>query len=204
MNSSMIVTESLPEEEWERIGWDGAETMLDGSHLYTYSQRTADGRIAIGGRGVPYRFGSRTDREGPVPGRTVEELRARLISLFPSLAGVRVARAWHGILGVSRDWCPTVDLDPVTGLGYAGGYAGEGVAASNLAGRTLRDLVLGRDTDLTRLPWVGNPARNWEPEPLRFMGARGIYTLYRLADHRERVHHRESRIAAVAGKIAGR
>jgi glycine/D-amino acid oxidase-like deaminating enzyme len=204
MNSSMIVTEPLPDAEWERIGWAGAETMLDGSHLYTYSQRTADGRIAIGGRGVPYRFGSRTDREGPVPRRTVHELRARLISLFPSLAGVRVARSWHGILGVSRDWCPTVALDPVSGLGYAGGYAGEGVAASNLAGRTLRDLVLGRDSDLTRLPWVGNPARDWEPEPLRFVGARGIYTLYRAADRSERVRARESRIAGIANKIAGR
>jgi glycine/D-amino acid oxidase-like deaminating enzyme len=204
MNSSMIITEPLSEADWERIGWDGGETMLDGSHLYTYSQRTADGRIAIGGRGVPYRFGSRTDREGAVPRRTVEELRARLRTLFPALSGVQVARAWHGILGVSRDWCPTVGLDPISGLGYAGGYAGEGVAASNLAGRTLRDLVLGRDTDLTRLPWVGNPARNWEPEPLRFMGARGIYTLYRLADRQERVRHRGSRIAVLANKIAGR
>jgi glycine/D-amino acid oxidase-like deaminating enzyme len=204
MNSSMIVTDPLPEGEWARIGWDGAETMLDGSHLYTYSQRTADGRIAIGGRGVPYRFGSRTDRERSVPERTIHELRARLISLFPSLAGVRVARAWHGVLGVSRDWCPTVALDPVTGLGYAGGYAGEGVAASNLAARTLRDLVLGRDTDLTRLPWVGNPPRKWEPEPLRFIGARGIYTLYRIADRQERVRHHESRIAGLANKIAGR
>jgi glycine/D-amino acid oxidase-like deaminating enzyme len=204
MNSSMIVTEPLPESEWSRIGWNGAETMLDGSHLYTYSQRTADGRIAIGGRGVPYRFGSRTDREGAVPRRTVAELRARLASLFPTLADVPVARAWHGILGVSRDWCPTVGLDPVTGLGYAGGYAGEGVAASNLAGRTLRDLVLGRETDLTRLPWVGNPARDWEPEPLRFMGARGIYALYRLADHRERARHRSSRVAVLANRIAGR
>ena len=60
MNSSMIVTEPIDEAAWGQIGWDGAETMLDGSHLYTYSQRTADGRIAIGGRGVPYRFGSRT------------------------------------------------------------------------------------------------------------------------------------------------
>jgi glycine/D-amino acid oxidase-like deaminating enzyme len=204
MNSSMIVTDPLPESEWARIGWAGAETMLDGSHLYTYSQRTADGRIAIGGRGVPYRFGSRTDREGPVPARTVEELRARLTALFPSLAEVGVARAWHGVLGVARDWCPTVTLDPVTGLGWAGGYAGEGVAASNLAGRTLRDLVLGRDTDLTRLPWVGHAARNWEPEPLRFVGARGIYTLYRLADRQERVRHEPSRIADLANRIAGR
>jgi glycine/D-amino acid oxidase-like deaminating enzyme len=204
MNSSMIATEPLPATEWARLGWDGAETMLDGSHLYTYSQRTADGRIAIGGRGVPYRFGSRTDREGQVPARTVEELRARLISLFPSLAGARVERAWHGVLGVSRDWCPTVGLDPVTGLGYAGGYAGEGVAASNLAARTLCDLVLGRDSDLTRLPWVGNPARDWEPEPLRFIGARGIYTLYRIADRQERVSHHASPVATLANRIAGR
>jgi glycine/D-amino acid oxidase-like deaminating enzyme len=204
MNSSMIVTEPLDERTWAQIGWDGAETVLDGSHLYTYSQRTADGRIAIGGRGVPYRFGSRTDREGPVPERTVHELRARLATLFPSLRDAPVARAWHGILGVSRDWCPTVGLDPVTGLGYAGGYAGEGVAASNLAARTLRDLVLGRDTELTRLPWVGSPARDWEPEPLRFIGARGIYTLYRLADRQERRTDRTSRIATVADRIAGR
>jgi glycine/D-amino acid oxidase-like deaminating enzyme len=204
MNSSMIVTEPLDAAAWAQIGWGGTETLLDGSHLYTYSQRTADGRIAIGGRGVPYRFGSRTDREGPVPARTVDELRARLSALFPSAAGVGVERAWHGILGVSRDWCPSVGLDRSSGLGYAGGYAGEGVAASNLAARTLRDLVLRRETDLTRLPWVGSPARDWEPEPLRFMGARGIYTLYRLADRQERRYAHESRIATLANRIAGR
>ncbi|HWE09159.1 MAG TPA: FAD-binding oxidoreductase [Solirubrobacteraceae bacterium] len=204
MNSSMIVTERLDEALWAQIGWDGAETVLDGSHVYTYSQRTADGRIAIGGRGVPYRFGSRTDREGPVPQRTIDELRARLVSLFPAAENVRVDRAWHGVLGVSRDWCPTVGLSRSSGLGYAGGYAGEGVAASNLAARTLRDMVLGRDTELTRLPWVGHPARNWEPEPLRFIGARGIYTLYRVADRLEQVRGRESPVAAMADRIAGR
>jgi glycine/D-amino acid oxidase-like deaminating enzyme len=204
MNSSMIITEPLPDSAWTEIGWDGAETMLDGAYLYTYSQRTADGRIAIGGRGVPYRFGSRTDREGPVPDRTVRELRAGLLSLFPSLDSVRVERAWHGILGVSRNWLPAVALDRSTGLGYAGGYVGEGVAASNLAARTLRDLVLGRDTELSRLPWVGHPARNWEPEPLRYMATHTVYSLYRLADRRERSHGRESRIASVADLIAGR
>jgi glycine/D-amino acid oxidase-like deaminating enzyme len=204
MNSSMIVTEPLNPARWAHIGWDGSETLLDGSHVYTYSQRTADGRIAIGGRGVPYRFGSRTDREGPVPQGTIDELRARLLALFPGLDDVPVARAWHGVLGVSRDWCPTVGLNRSSGLGYAGGYAGEGVAASNLAARTLRDMVLGRDTELTRLPWVGRPARNWEPEPLRFVGARGIYTLYRVADRHERVRGRESPVAAVAARIAGR
>ena len=204
LNSAMIVTEPLPAEVWLQLRWEGAETLLDGSHLYTYSQRTGDGRIAIGGRGVPYRFGSRTDREGPVPQRTVQELGARLCALFPALSNVPVSRAWHGVLGVSRDWCPTVGLDRASGLGFAGGYAGEGVAASNLAGRTLCDLVLERDSELTRLPWVGKPARNWEPEPLRFIGARGVYRLYREADRREAKTGRRSRIATFATAIAGR
>jgi glycine/D-amino acid oxidase-like deaminating enzyme len=204
LNSAMIVTDQLPAELWAQLRWEGAETLLEGSHLYTYSQRTADGRIAIGGRGVPYRFGSRTDREGPVPERTVQELRARLRSMFPALEGTGIARAWHGVLGVSRDWCPMVVLDRASGLGFAGGYAGEGVAASNLAGRTLRDLILGRDSELARLPWVGKAARKWEPEPLRFLGARGIYWLYGEADRREARTGRPSRIALVANALAGR
>jgi glycine/D-amino acid oxidase-like deaminating enzyme len=204
LNSAMIVTEPLGADVWSRLRWQGAETLLDGSHLYTYSQRTADGRIAIGGRGVPYRFGSRTDREGPVPQQTVAELRDRLGSLFSGLSEVRVERAWHGVLGVSRDWCPTVYFSASDGFASAGGYAGEGVAASNLAGRTLRDLILGRDSELTRLPWVGRGARNWEPEPLRFIGARGIYGLYRLADRRETATGRASRLATAANLIAGR
>jgi hypothetical protein len=97
-----------------------------------------------------------------------------------------------------------VGLDRQTGLAFAGGYAGEGVAASNLAGRTLRDLILERDTELTRLPWVGTFPRNWEPEPFRFLGARGIYRLYREADRREERTGRRSPLAAVATAIAGR
>jgi glycine/D-amino acid oxidase-like deaminating enzyme len=204
LNSAMIVTDPLPEDLWERIGWGNAETVLDGNHLYTYSQRTADGRIAIGGRGVPYRFGSRTDREGPVPPRTVAELRERLAAILPVTAGVPVARAWAGVLGVARDWCPSVGYEPQHGIAHAWGYAGEGVAASNLAARTLRDLVLGRASELTSLPWVGPGARGWEPEPLRFLGARGIHRLYGLADARERRTGRGSRLAVLADAVAGR
>ena len=204
MNSSMIITEPLGEDVWDELGWAGAETVRDGAHVYAYLQRTADGRIAIGGRGVPYRFGSRTDREGPVPARTVHELRARLVSLFPPLADVRVDAAWHGVFGVARDWMPAVELDPRTGLAWAGGYVGEGVAAANLAGRTLRDLILGRDTELVRLPWVGSRARRWEPEPLRVVGARVVYGLYRLADRGETRSGRPSPLARIADAVAGR
>lgn len=211
MNSSMIATEPLTDEQWESVGWDGRETLGDMAHAYMYAQRTADGRIALGGRGVPYRFGSRTDNDGRTQPETVEALREILVGFFPSLAGVRVEHAWSGVLGVPRDWCATVTLDRTSGLGWAGGYVGSGVATANLAARTLRDLVQidsgqGVRTELTELPWVGHKVRKWEPEPLRWLGVHGLYAAYRAADRRESStpSAESSRAARVADRIAGR
>jgi glycine/D-amino acid oxidase-like deaminating enzyme len=204
MTSSMIVTEPLDAATWDQLGWADMDTLLDGRHRYIYAQRTPDDRIAIGGRGVPYRFGSKTDREGPVPAQTVTELHARLKQLFAPLQSVRIDASWHGVLGVPRDWAPAVGLDQATGIAHAGGYVGEGVAAANLAGRTLRDLILDDDTPLTKLPWVGPFARDWEPEPLRYAGVHAVYGLYRRADERESRTGRPSLEAKLASLISGR
>ncbi|TXS41695.1 FAD-dependent oxidoreductase [Streptomyces sp. uw30] len=211
MNSSMIATEPLTDEQWESVGWDGRETLGDMAHAYMYAQRTADGRIALGGRGVPYRFGSRTDNDGRTQPETIEALREILVGFFPSLAGVRVEHAWSGVLGVPRDWCATVTLDRTSGLGWAGGYVGSGVATANLAARTLRDLVQidsgqGVRTELTELPWVGHKVRKWEPEPLRWIGVHGLYAAYRAADRRELAtpSAESSRAARLADRISGR
>lgn len=211
MNSSMIATEPLSPEQWESVGWTGLETLGDMAHAYMYAQRTADGRIALGGRGVPYRFGSRTDNDGRTQPETIEALREILVGFFPALAGVRVEHAWSGVLGVPRDWCATVTLDRSTGIGWAGGYVGSGVATANLAARTLRDLVQldsgqGLQTELMDLPWVGHKVRKWEPEPLRWLGVQGLYATYRAADRRERLSGagESSRLARVADRVAGR
>ncbi|MFC7387455.1 NAD(P)/FAD-dependent oxidoreductase [Sphaerisporangium rhizosphaerae] len=205
MNSSMIVTEPLGERVWERIGWQGRELLGDQAHAYVYAQRTADGRIAIGGRGVPYRFGSRTDVRGATQPQTVAALYRMLTTLFPATAGARIQHSWCGVLGVPRDWCSTVHLDHATGLGWAGGYVGSGVTTTNLAGRTLRDLVLRRRTELTGLPWVGRQVRQWEPEPLRWLGVQAIYALFRTADRHENAQmSRTSAYARLAGLISGR
>src|SRR5262249_44940960 len=154
---------------WEQLRWEHSDTLRDAAHAYCYLQRTADCRVAIGGRGVPYRYGSRTDRAGEAHGRTIDELRERLRRLLRVPREVRVERAWGGVLGVPRDWCPSVGLDRSSGLAWAGGYVGDGVSTTNLAGRTLRDLVLGEETELTRAPWVGHRSGSWEPEPLRWL-----------------------------------
>jgi glycine/D-amino acid oxidase-like deaminating enzyme len=211
MNSSMIATEPLTDGQWAAIGWEGRQTLGDMAHTYMYAQRTADGRIALGGRGVPYRFGSRTDNDGRTRAETIEALREILVAFFPMLAGTRIEHAWSGVLGVPRDWCASVTLDRSTGIGWAGGYVGSGVATANLAARTLRDLVQqdsgqGGRTELTELPWVGHKVRKWEPEPLRWLGVQGMYATYRTADRRESTSHsaRSSRLARWADRVAGR
>jgi len=185
MNSHMVVTEPLPPAVWQEIGWTGCETLADEAHAYVYGQRTADGRIALGGRGVPYRFASATDHLGMTDPATVAALTGVLRRLFPAAASAGIGHAWCGVLGVPRDWCASVTYHPASGMGWAGGYTGHGVAAANLAGRTLADLVTGEKSALTGLPWVGHRGRTWEPEPARWAGVHGLYALYRLADRLE-------------------
>ncbi|MFI6420329.1 NAD(P)/FAD-dependent oxidoreductase [Streptomyces sp. NPDC050842] len=211
MNSSMIATEPLTDAQWESIGWEGRETLGDMAHAYMYAQRTADGRIALGGRGVPYRYGSKTDNDGRTQPRTIEALRDILVRFFPQLAAIGVDHAWSGVLGVPRDWCATVTLDRSTGLGWAGGYVGSGVATANLAARTLRDLIQqdsgqSGPTDLTALPWVNHKVRKWEPEPLRWLAVQTMYAAFRGADRRELTGHsaETDRVAVLADKVTGR
>ena len=201
--SLIIATEPLSPETWERIGLRRRETWSDQRHVIIYGQRTADDRMVFGGRGAPYHFGSAIKPGFDHDVRVFAALRATLVELFPVLSSVRIEHAWGGALGVPRDWCASVGLDRATGLAWAGGYVGDGVSTTNLAGRTLRDLVLGHDTDLTRLPWVGHRSRKWEPEPLRWLGANAGLRAMGLADTEERVTGRPSLIARAMAPLLG-
>ncbi len=172
--SLMVATEPLPASTWATIGLEQRQTFADARRLIIYGQRTAEGRLAFGGRGAPYHFGSKTDPSFDRNEAVFADLRSTLTNMFPAVAGARFTHAWGGPLGAARDWACSVGLDRSTGMAWAGGYVGDGVATTNLAGRTLADLILGRSTDLTRLPWVGHRSRRWEPEPLRWLAINGL------------------------------
>lgn len=201
--SLMIATEPLPATVWEEIGLDRGQTFSDGRHLLIYGVRTADDRIAFGGRGAPYHAGSAIDPSFEKVDRVHEHLRHALVELFPAVAGARVTHRWGGPLGVPRDWHASVGLDPETGIGWAGGYVGDGVATTNLAGRTLADLVTGADSPLVRLPWVGHRSPAWEPEPVRWAEITAARWATQLADGEERRTGRSSRIAALLAPLLG-
>jgi glycine/D-amino acid oxidase-like deaminating enzyme len=204
MYSLMIATEPLADSVWDEIGWQDRETFNDGRHLIIYASRTQDGRIAFGGRGAPYHFGSaladRFERETDV----FVALRRSLVDLFPAVRDARITHAWGGPIGIPRDWFSGVRYDRSTGMGWAGGYVGDGVSTANLAGRTLTDLVLRRDTDIVHLPWVQHESPEWEPEPLRWLACNLAVRMMGSADAAERRRGRPARRADVVTRIIGR
>ena len=201
--SLMIATEPLSQEVWSQIGLHDRPTFSDGRHLIIYGQRTADGRLAFGGRGAPYHWGSRISPKQDVNVAVQQGLVQTLEELFPVVAGARITHAWGGAVGIARDWWASVGLDRRTGLAWAGGYVGDGVTTTNLAGRTLADLILGRETDLVSLPWVGHRSRKWEPEPLRWLGTNLGLRVMTSADRIEARTGRPTRRAAIFGRALG-
>ncbi len=201
--SLMIATEPLPADVLEAIGLSERQTFSDHRHLIIYGQRTADGRIAFGGRGAPYHFGSKIDPAFDRDTAVFSALRATLVELFPVLADALITHTWGGPLGIPRDWYSSVGLDRSTGMAWAGGYVGDGVTTTNLAGRTLADLITGVDTDLTRLPWVGHRSKDWEPEPLRWIGVNTGLAAAHWSDASEHRHGRPSKVAGMLERFLG-
>jgi glycine/D-amino acid oxidase-like deaminating enzyme len=201
--SLMLATEPLPADVWDEIGWSGRETISDGRHMIIYGQRTADDRIAFGGRGAPYHFGSAIRSEFDRVESVFVDLRRVLADLVPATRGARITHTWGGPLGIPRDWYPSCGYDRRTGMAWAGGYVGDGVATTNLAGRTLSDLITGADTPIVHLPWVQHASPDWEPEPFRWLGHRALTGLARSSDRAEARTGRPARRIELLGKALG-
>ena len=185
VHSMMVVTEPLDAEQIEAIGFPRRYAFGNLDHVTTYGQLTADNRIAFGCRGS-YNYGSKILHFDPAEAE-FDIVRKTLLRFFPVLEGIQFTHAWGGAMGVSRSLRPSVNYDPATGLAWAGGYFGNGVGATNLAGRTMADLILGRDTERVNTPWVNPPCSHtkWEPEPFRWLGINTRRQLMQLADKAE-------------------
>ena len=180
--SLIVLTEPLTAEQWGQIGWQGRECVSSNRYVVNYLSKTKDGRILFGGRGAPYRIGSKITDEMDRHEETHRMLRDMAVEWFPAVRTDQFSHAWGGPLGMPRDWMPTMSFDRAAGVATARGYTGQGVATTNLSGRVLADLITGRDSELTLLPMVRHQPRDWEPEPLRYLGIRYIQNAYEKLD----------------------
>jgi glycine/D-amino acid oxidase-like deaminating enzyme len=193
--SLMVATEPLAEEFWEEIGLRQRETFTEALHLVNYGQRTLDNRLAIGGRGARYLFGSRLQRKHEMDHRTHMEIIELARDWFPILKKVRFTHRWGGAVSIPRDWHPYIHWDKESGIGKAGGYSGDGVTLSHLSGKTLAHLILERTHPISSLSHVNWQSPMWEPEPLRWLGVNGSVLATDLADREEKITRHPSRIA---------
>jgi glycine/D-amino acid oxidase-like deaminating enzyme len=198
--SMALATAPLPGALREELGLASRIAFND---LRIYAHPTADGRLVFGGRGAPYHFGSavspRHDADDAIHGRILGTLRA----FFPRLDGVDITHRWGGPLGVPRDWFPSAGYDPASGVAWAGPYVGDGVATSNLAGRILRNLITGREDELSRLPVVNHRSPRWEAEPLRWLAVNAGLRAAATADLEERLTRRPSTVSALLERLTG-
>jgi glycine/D-amino acid oxidase-like deaminating enzyme len=202
--SLMVATDPLPDSVWKSLGWANRETFADGRNMVTYAQRTTDGRIAFGGRGAPYHFGSRIadryDQHETIHRRLEQTLR----EIFPQVGDAKITHRWGGPVGAPRDWHAYANVDRDTGICAGGGYVGDGVALSNLVGRTLAHQIVDTGDSLTRSLLVNHQSRQWEPEPLRWLGVNSLLALTEFADRIEwRTNRPMKRLLALRDRLLG-
>ena len=203
--SLMVATEPLPDRGLGRARLDRPRRRFnDGRHLIIYGQRTADDRIAFGGRGAPYHFGSAIRSDFDRDESVFVDLRRVLGELVPQTE----RRAHHPRVGRSARRAARLAPVGAASTGDAGWRGPAGTSATACRPRTspaARSPTSSRAPTprLTQLPWVQHRSRRWEPEPLRWLGHRALTGLARSADRVERRTGRPAKRIAVLEKILG-
>lgn len=200
IHSSMIATPPLPPETWDDIGLAGREALTDHRRQIVYAQRTADDRLAFGGRGVGYSYGSRIPPSSDFDDGVHRQLFESMTELFPCLRDFGISHRWGGPLGVPRDWTWSVTFDDRLGTGRLGGYVGDGVTSTYVAARALGQLVVHGESDF---PLAGHRSRRWEPEPLRWLGINSMNRLSAVVDRREAANRPGGILARILDSLVG-
>ena len=183
----MIATEPLTPAQLEPIGWKGFEGVEDARNLIHYYRRTPDNRLVMGGGPVGLTYANRLDADcNEAAWRHLEE---HIGFLFPSLRGVRITHRWGGPFSVTLNLAPALGYLGDERAVYSVGCIGHGVSLTHLNAQVLRDLLLGRKSDLLDCPFVNRHVIAWPPEPLRIMAAAGLRAYLRAEDW---VHERHT------------
>ena len=199
--SQMVATAPIPDEIWDEIGVKQRFTFAEGSHLINYAQRTADNRLAIGGRGATYPFGSKLRNEKEMTESVHQNIRNLARKWFPQIKDVEFTHAWGGAVAITRDWEPYVQFDKSSGFGKLGGYAGDGVTMSFLAGKIMANLITEQSNEITKLHFVNRKIRTWEPEPLRYIAVNTLVKLSGIADKEEAITNRPSVVSRIIAPL---
>lgn len=178
----IVLTEPLREDQLEKIGWKNREGIEDFRDLVHYYRLTADNRILIGGRDVDTCFGYDVPSAKDQNPTIFDGLKRDLIQMFPSLKGISFTHQWGGPVSVPLDLAPAMGYAGGKDLVYSTGCVGHATSMTHLNGVTLADLVLERDTELTRTFFVNRTTIPYPPEPFRTAAINSMMGIMRWED----------------------
>lgn len=200
--SLMVATEPLTADQLIQVGNMQRATFQEACHLITYAQITGDNRLAIGGRGVRYKLFSRLSERSEIDNRMHSALERRAFRWFPQLEGINFEYRWGGPVALTRRWQSYLNFDQRSGRAAIGGYVGDGVTLSYLAGKTLAQKINNIKT--LDLPFVDQKIGRWEPEPIRYLAVNAGFKATVAADIEERITNRPSLIANLVDPLINR
>lgn len=200
--SLMVATEPLTADQLMQIRNMQRATFQEACHLITYAQITGDNRLAIGGRGVRYKLFSRLSQRSEIDNRMHSALERRALRWFPQLEGINFEYRWGGPVALTRKWQSYLNFDRSSGRAAIGGYVGDGVTLSYLAGKTLAQKINNIKT--LNLPFVNQKIGKWEPEPIRYLAVNAGFKATVVADIEERMTNRPSLIANMVDPLINR
>jgi glycine/D-amino acid oxidase-like deaminating enzyme len=201
-SSHIVLTEPVP-DVLEQIGWTGGECITDSRALLHYFRTTRDGRIAFGWGGGRIAMGARTRGRAEVDAAVIAAAADHLHEYFPALRGRRLTHAWGGPIDASPTHLPAVRTLGHGRAFVAAGYTGNGVGPSNMVGRTLASLALGRDDAHTRLAFVDAKTPRVPPEPFHWIGGEAIRLGLLEKEEAEMQNQRPGRISSAVAKVPG-
>jgi glycine/D-amino acid oxidase-like deaminating enzyme len=198
-SSHIVLTEPVPDIV-EQLGWTGGECITDSRALLHYFRTTPDGRIAFGWGGGRIAAGARTHGRSEVDAAVVAAVTEHLHDYFPALRGRRITHAWGGPIDASPTHLPAIHpLGPRAWV--AAGYTGNGVGPSNMVGRALASLALGKDDEHTQLAIVDTDSPRLPPEPFHWLGGESIRLGILKKEEAELANRQPSRIASAIAKV---
>lgn len=169
----IVLTEPIGPKVFEEIGWHNRQGIEDARNLVHYYRLTADNRLLMGGRDVSLAV-SGEDMDQDLSPPTFAGLKADVRQLFPALRDIRFTHEWGGPVSVPIDMAPALGYLGDKNVVYSLGCVGHGVSLTHLNGKTLSDMVLGRQTDLTEVFFVNRQTIPWPPAMLRKLAIKAI------------------------------
>ncbi|MGW0734083.1 NAD(P)/FAD-dependent oxidoreductase [Streptomyces sp. NPDC002851] len=182
-----MVSEPLTDRQLSRVNWAGREGLVEARSLLTCARLTHDNRVMFAGGPVPYYYGRDKRQRNMNRSEVYREIHREFLRFFPMWSDVEFGYAYGGTIDVVRDFAP--HFGTIGGnILYGYGYCGNGIAATHTGGKVLRDLLLGKDSDYSRLLFVDGeqrrPPASFPPEPLLYAGARAMARLMNWKDGR--------------------